>query len=599
MGGALLVNDVDPSTSSYTVGASSVGVYYTTTGMQSVVISGVAYNDYLNLVTPRALPSLNVLLDGLPVTGACEGIMLDMSTDGGSAEYDWAVVSNGNAVVPTGGTGDTASYHAFTDLGTYYVRLRVKDECCGWSIPVYQEITITPGPVVDLGVTDTTICQQNTLEFDAGPGYDSYLWSPTGDTTQVTTVDNMGIYSVVVTDANGCSGEGQVQVGVSPPIQLIVTPDGPTSFCVGNDVTLSSASGFAAYLWSDGTTTSESLTVSQSGDYFVSVVDNLGCTGLSQIVQVSVNALPNAAISADGPVSFCQGDSVALTAPAGYPTYNWSTSSTLESTTVSTTQEVTVTVTNSAGCSNTDSIDVLVFTVPNPVIDGDGPLSFCFGDHVVLSLGQGYSSYLWSSGSNTPIITVTETGEYGVSVLDFNGCLDSTLIANPVSVTVWDPEPLVVQTGDSLVVTNSGDFASIQWYLNGNQISGAFGAVHVITESGNYTAVGVDVNGCEGSSFIYEMTCCVGVDEVGVVSRMRVYPNPSDGIFTLEVNLNRAEKVEIIVSDLRGKQQYSLAKHTSVSSVLETLDLRHLASGVYSMQLVAGERSLFRKLIVN
>jgi hypothetical protein len=242
---------------------------------------------------------------------------------------------------------------------------------------------------------------------------------------------------------------------------------------------------------------------------------------------------------------------------------------------------------------------VLVFPVPNPVIDGDGPLSFCFGDHVVLSLGQGYSSYLWSSGSNTPIITVTETGEYGVSVLDFNGCLDSTLIANPVSVTVWDPEPLVVQTGDSLVVTNPGDFASIQWYLNGNQISGAFGAVHVITESGNYTAVGVDVNGCEGSSFIYEMTCCVGVDEVGVVSRMRVYPNPSDGIFTLEVNLNRAEKVEIIVSDLRGKQQYSLAKHTSVSSVLETLDLRHLASGVYSMQLVAGERSLFRKLIVN
>ena len=598
MGGAVLVNDIDPTTSSYTVGASSVAVYYSTLGIQDVVISGVRYNDYVDVVTNRPLPALAVLNDGAPVTTACEGLILDMNTDDGSLSYDWAIVKNGVAVVPTGGNGDTATTHLFDDIGTYHVRLRVKDECCGWSIPVYQEVTITPGPVVNLGVTDTSICQQNAIDFDAGGGYIDYLWEPNGDTTQVTTVNTTGIYTVTVTDANGCSGEGQVQVSATPPINLIVTPDGPTSFCVGGEVTLTSDAGFNDYLWSDGATTGEELTVTQSGDYYVSVVDNLGCTGISQIVQVSVNALPNAAIAANGPISFCPGDSVVLNAPAGYPTYVWSNSDNDESTTILEAGTVTVTVTNDQGCENTGSVDVVIYPQPNPVIIPGGPLTFCFGDDVVLSLDEGYSSYLWSSGSSAPTITVTEAGEYGVSVLDANGCVDSTLLANPVTVEVWDPEPIVVQNGDSLVITNPGDFTSVQWYYNGVPISGGVGNVYVVTESGNYTAVGTDANGCEGSSFNYEMTCCVGIEEASIVSRLVLYPNPTDGIITLEADFLESSQIQLNLYDVRGKRQFANVIQSPVSNIREAIDMSELPSGVYSLQIIAGDRSLVRRVIL-
>jgi hypothetical protein len=451
---------------------------------------------------------------------------------------------------------------------------------------------------VDLGVTDTSICSQNTFELDAGAGYTDYLWAPTGDTNQITTIDATGVYTVTVIDANGCSGEGQVQVNATPPINLIVTPDGPTSFCVGGEVTLTSDTGFDDYLWSDGSTTVEELTVTQSGDYYVSVVDNLGCTGLSQIVQVSVNALPNAAIAADGPISFCDGDSVVLNAPAGYPSYLWSDTSVNESITVLEAGVVTVTVTNDQGCINTGSVDVVLYPEANPVIVADGPLAFCFGDDVVLSLGEGYSSYLWSSGSSTPTVTVTESGEYGVSVLDLNGCVDSTLLASPVDVTVWDPEPIIQQTGDSLVITNATDFVSFQWHLNGNIIPGGIGAVYVITASGNYTVTATDDNGCDGSSFNYEMTCCVGIEEAAIVSRLLLYPNPTEGVIILEADFLQSSQVQLNLFDVQGKRQYDRLLSDPISILRESIDIRELSAGVYSLQIVVGGHSLVRRIIL-
>ncbi len=75
------------------------------------------------------------------------------------------------------------------------------------------EITAMPLPTVDLG-NDTTICAGCTFQLDAGSGFNTYSWS-NGDTTRFTTVNSGGIYSVIVSNANGCTGTDSILVQTS------------------------------------------------------------------------------------------------------------------------------------------------------------------------------------------------------------------------------------------------------------------------------------------------------------------------------------------------------------------------------------------------
>ena len=114
-----------------------------------------------------------------------------------------------------------------------------------------------------------------------------------------------------------------------------------------------------------------------------------------------------------------------------------------------------------------------------------------------------------------------------------------SLQSTPVTVTVWTPDPLVLESGDSLIMTNPGDFVSYQWFYGAGPsslapIPGATDGTYVITERGYYQVCVVDANGCEGCSFVYEMTCCVGIEEASFEGNVSVYPNPNNGQFTVE-----------------------------------------------------------------
>ena len=182
-----------------------------------------------------------------------------------------------------------------------------------------------------------------------------------------------------------------------------ITAGGPTTFCAGGSVTLTSSSG-TSYLWSNGATT-RSINITASGSYTVKVTNSGGCQSTSSATVVTVNALPaTPTITAGGPTTFCTGGSVTLTSSAG-TSYLWSNGATTSSITVTTAGSYTVRVTNGSGCQSAASVATIITvnSLPStPTIAAGGPKTFCSGGSVTLTSSAG-STYLWSTGATTQV----------------------------------------------------------------------------------------------------------------------------------------------------------------------------------------------------
>ena len=111
------------------------------------------------------------------------------------------------------------------------------------------------------------------------------------------------------------------------PVTPTITAGGPTTFCDGGSVTLTSSAG-TSYLWSNGATTA-SINITTSGSYTVQVTNASGCqSAVSAATNVTVNAIPpTPTITAGGPTTFCDGGSVTLTSSAE-TSYLWSNAAT-------------------------------------------------------------------------------------------------------------------------------------------------------------------------------------------------------------------------------------------------------------------------------
>jgi hypothetical protein len=148
----------------------------------------------------------------------------------------------------------------------------------------------------------------------------------------LTTTVGTSYYYVEVSWGNGenCAIAGKITttstqsvvVTALPDIPTI-TPGGPTTFCSGGNVTLTSSLG-NSYSWSNGANT-QSINVTSAGEYTVQVTNANGCkSALSAPTKVTVNPLPSTpSITAEGPTTFCSGGSVTLTSSIGN-SYLWS-----------------------------------------------------------------------------------------------------------------------------------------------------------------------------------------------------------------------------------------------------------------------------------
>lgn len=280
--------------------------------------------------------------------------------------------------------------------------------------------------------------------------------------------------------------------------QLTVTIVGPTEICQGSTASLNVSTEDAigdaenfTYTWTvlpPGNPTVIQLTYkyvafintsSAPGFYTIQceVTDEDSNTATGQIT-IEILQSPDATITVGGPTTFCDGNSVLLSAVTD-PTYSYqwrrgssdiaAATSSDYSATVSGGYRVRVTSTVN-GCSRTtkDPIDVTVNPLPSVTASNDGPV--CYNGTINLTASpNGLVSYNWSSNSATPYassdqnpsitnITPDYSGDYTVTVQDANGCVNTSV----TSVLVYDDvlggtigtNQTVCYNGDPIAFTN-------------------------------------------------------------------------------------------------------------------------------------------------
>lgn len=173
-----------------------------------------------------------------------------------------------------------------------------------------------------------------------------------------------------------------------------------------------------SFIWSTGST-NEDLTGVASGQYSVTVTDNLGCntTGTVSVLNTTNNVTPDILGN-----DFCTGSTSVLDAGTGFSTYLWSNSlGNSQTASINLAGVYYVTVTDSDGCLGYDSILVSEIASIIPVITGN---DICgVGDTSVLDAGTGYNSYTWSNSlGSTQTVYATAMGTYYVTVIDNNNC---------------------------------------------------------------------------------------------------------------------------------------------------------------------------------
>jgi hypothetical protein len=424
---------------------------------------------------------------------------LSVGLSGSQTGVDYTLVPGGNVVH---GTGNAISFGLYS-AGSYTVTARNTSTNCNSNMNGSATIVINPTPA--LTITDpAAVCAPGTVDLTAPAvtagsslnGATLTYWLDVNASQPLFTpgTAGAGVYFIKAMTSAGCSDIKPVTVTVNQIPVAMITPGGPVVFCEGGFVNLT-ASGGSGYQWSNGSTSSM-ITVTAGGTYIVTVTSASGCTD-DESLAVTVNPTSEAQIVPGGPTIFCTGGSVELTASGGTG-YVWSNAATTSQVTVTSEGNYTVTVTNTFGCSDTETIGVTVNPRPQAVITPDGPTTFCQGGSVAL-VATGGAGYAWSNGSTMATIAVTVGGRYSVTVTNTDGCSDSESIdvaINPLPAAYQvTGGGTYCQNGSGVVVGLSGSQTGIGYTLmpGGIVISGSGLAISFgLQPPGTYTVTAIN-----------------------------------------------------------------------------------------------------------
>jgi gliding motility-associated-like protein len=367
---------------------------------------------------------------------------------------------------------------------------------CDWIEHTLELNASFSNVVLDLGA-DTSICPGASFEITAGNEYSSYRWN-TGSEEAAITVSDAGKFYVDVLDGCGNTKSDTIYVSERIPDPLSIGID--RDICTGDTIWLKAPSGFTNLVWSRENLVlpdngNELITRPEStGTYLLEAIGPGGCSSSDRVLVTVRERLP---LELDPVLPFCEGDSLEVSAPGGFVSYEWSTGAGSQTIFIKSAGTYSIRAVASNSCSSSDTIKIeRLYALP--VINLPEIQGICEKSSLQLDAGV-HASVEWQDGSTNQFFTVRDPGRYFVTAVTNEGCTSSdTLIIsrqfeNPKQFLPADTT--VCRYGSVNLSSNSG-FTTYLWN------TGAGGRQITANRAGSYWLEVTDQNGCKGRDTI-------------------------------------------------------------------------------------------------
>ncbi|WP_165830077.1 T9SS type A sorting domain-containing protein [Flavobacterium hydrophilum] len=583
----------------------------------------------VKITSPTSLIISNTIITPATGKGLSNGsISITAQGANGQYSYQWYKSDNTSA-------NQTASTAINLAAGKYYVV--VSDiKGCNLTSPL---IEVTEPPILEttIAVQNVVLCngdKNGSLKptttggfLKSGDSY-TYQWFENGNptalaSTAVLSAIGKGAYYAIATDSNGNKATSSILVVTEPAVlSNMLTSD--YMLCGDlNDWTINATPSGGTqpynYSWNTGAKTASIQNV-PPGNYSVLVSDSHGCT-ITKMITLTAPAHLDATENIKIPTCYGGSDATIVVKPvAGIApyTYSWNTgekSNTLKNAAAG---DYTIEITDSKGC-----IISRTYTIANPpkdVIDLGKDVTLCFDQTLTINatIDDDKATYLWKSdkgfSSNKAMITVSEPANYTVTVTNKLGCeatdtiqifsqntaisaefaMSSQVFKNEKIVIVDISNPAAdeiewVLPAKANVVTKNKDYAEISFSEAGEY------EITLNTKKGNCTAFQTkQILVTEGE---YEEN----PDDEPITEKkfdLKIYPNPSQGIFTVDVTLDKVMPAHVKVYNLNNNLLIDSKTEEGKDNYLFNFNLGGLPPGLYFVLFESQQGSKLRKIII-
>lgn len=488
-----------------------------------------------------------------------------------SGDVDWT-----RAVYPV-----TAGTHNFK---WYYTKdvSQSNGSDCGWVDYIILPPPVNTAPTAYAG-QDAVICESETYQLNgAATNYASVLWSTSGTGTYSDAAILNPIYTPSQADIDAgtvaltLTVTGNDQTTVTDNMTLTVNKTATASagtdvsICAGNTVLINDAvaANYSTLEWTTaGNGTFDDVTILTptytpsaediaAGTVTLTLTANSTCGEISDDMIITINTAPTSTITGDAEV--CADVSanlqVSLTGTAPW--------------TVTTSDDQTLTITDTPYTWTVTPATTTTYSIVN-VSDAN-----CSG------IASGTATVTIKPLPEIPAIPVTATDSLD---LVYNTTLDYSIseVANAASY-VWTIEPANAGT-----ITQQGLTATVTW----NQDFRGVASVSVKA-----------VNDCGESAFSaakeVKIYSTIGINDITKNLGVNVYPNPNNGNFKLEINVQKAQVVNIRLVNALSNVVYENRNLSVNGTFTQNLNLSNLNQGVYYLIVESADAKTVKKLII-
>ena len=331
-----------------------------------------------------------------------------------------------------------------------------------------------------------------------------------------------------------------------------------------------------------------------------------GCYG-ADTIEVLVGTIPSA-FAGNDTVLMCtnNGMNIGQQAVSGV-NYHWLPTTGLSNanianpaSTINMSMDYTLTASdNISGCHNSDNISIHITGAPTTVASND--TTICINTSATLSASGG-TTYYWSNGTAGNTITVNphiSTMYYVIASAGACSDLDT------VWVYVNNPKPSLgadtsICANQSITLDAGPNNTMYQWSTGANSQTITIDSLGIGFASIAIDAAVVDDLGCNGKdTIIITFVNCTGLNDIDnndlIIS---IYPNPTEGLFSINSNKTKLKNLKLEIIDFNGRTVLKKELQNNGGVISEQIDISDKAKGVYIIRLLNGNLVKTFKVLV-